>query len=167
MESPCGRLWLTANAAGLTGIRFPGGGDAPQPRPGWVADPGPFAEVIRQLQAYFAGELRRFDLALAPEGTPFQTAVWKELCNIPYGSTATYAEIAGRIGKPRALRAVGAANGRNPIPIVIPCHRVIGSDGRLTGYGGGLEVKAMLLALEQGRRDDPRFSPFPLFARQH
>ena len=167
MESPVGRLLLAADDGGLTCIGFLRGRGARDPEPGWVADPGPFADVTHQLQAYFSGNLRRFDLALAPEGTLFQTTVWKELCNIPYGGTATYAEIASRIGKPRAVRAVGAANGRNPVPIVIPCHRVIGSDGRLTGYGGGLDVKETLLALERGNREVPPLLPFPPVPQPH
>ena len=106
-------------------------------------------ETIRQLRAYFAGELEAFDLPLAPQGTPFQLAVWKRLCEIPYGETISYGELARRIGNPNASRAVGLANGSNPIPIVIPCHRVIGSNGKLTGYGGGLPIKEKLLALER------------------
>ncbi len=103
-----------------------------------------------QLEAYFAGELTDFDFPLEPRGTDFQLATWKALLEIPFGETISYAELARRIGKPAAVRAVGAANGANPLPIVIPCHRVIGSDGRLVGYGGGLEIKRFLLALEQG-----------------
>jgi methylated-DNA-[protein]-cysteine S-methyltransferase len=106
-------------------------------------------EAVRQLRAYFAGELQAFDLPLAPQGTPFQLAVWKHLCEIPYGETISYGELARRIGNPNASRAVGLANGSNPIPIVIPCHRVIGSNGKLTGYGGGLPIKDKLLGLER------------------
>jgi methylated-DNA-[protein]-cysteine S-methyltransferase len=106
---------------------------------------------MRQLRAYFAGELETFDLPLAPEGTPFQLEVWRRLCEIPYGETISYGELARRLGNPNASRAVGLANGANPIPIVIPCHRVIGSDGKLTGYGGGLPIKEKLLALERGQ----------------
>ena len=104
---------------------------------------------IRQLRAYFAGELETFDLPLAPQGTPFQLGVWRRLCEIPYGQTISYGELARRLGNPNASRAVGLANGSNPIPIVIPCHRVIGSNGKLTGYGGGLPIKEKLLALER------------------
>lgn len=110
------------------------------------------SEIIRQLNAYFAGKLESFDLPLAPEGTPFQQKVWKELCQIPYGETISYGELARRIGNASASRAVGLANGSNPIPIVIPCHRVIGSNGKLTGYGGGLDIKEKLLALEKRQR---------------
>ena len=106
-------------------------------------------ETIRQLRAYFAGELETFDLTLAPQGTPFQLAVWNRLCEISFGETISYGELARRIGNPNASRAVGLANGSNPIPIVIPCHRVIGSNGKLTGYGGGLPIKEKLLALER------------------
>jgi methylated-DNA-[protein]-cysteine S-methyltransferase len=106
------------------------------------------AEATRQLRAYFAGELRRFDLPLDMQGTAFQLRVWRELERIPYGETRSYSQIAATIGAPRAVRAVGAANGANPIPIVVPCHRVIGAGGKLVGYGGGLPLKKRLLALE-------------------
>jgi methylated-DNA-[protein]-cysteine S-methyltransferase len=107
--------------------------------------------VIRQLQAYFGGELKVFDLRLAPEGTEFQLLVWNNLRTIPYGGTISYAQLAQNIGNPKAVRAVGLANGCNPIPIIIPCHRVIGTDGSLTGFGGGLPAKEKLLALESGQ----------------
>ncbi|HYC58036.1 MAG TPA: methylated-DNA--[protein]-cysteine S-methyltransferase [Thermoanaerobaculia bacterium] len=112
---------------------------------------GDCAHVIAQLQEYFAGKRKTFELDLAPRGTPFQLAVWNELMKIGYGETITYAELAQRIGKPNAVRAVGAANGANPIPLIVPCHRVIGSNGTLTGYGGGIDRKQWLLAHE-GRR---------------
>ena len=108
-------------------------------------------DLSTQLHDYFSGKRKTFDYPLAPKGTPFQLAVWNALLQIPYGDTITYAELARRIGKPSAIRAVGAANGANPIPVIIPCHRVIGSNGTLTGYGGGIERKQWLLALE-GRR---------------
>lgn len=107
--------------------------------------------VASQLFEYFAGSRRQFDVELAPKGTPFQLAVWNELLNIPYGRTISYSELAGRIGKPSAVRAVGAANGANPIPVIVPCHRVIGANGSLTGYGGGIARKQWLLALEGQR----------------
>jgi methylated-DNA-[protein]-cysteine S-methyltransferase len=113
--------------------------------------PGQRATVNGQLQEYFSGKRQAFTFPLAPRGTPFQLAVWNALLEIPYGDTISYAELARRIGKPSAVRAVGAANGANPIPVIIPCHRVIGSNGTLTGYGGGIERKQWLLALE-GRR---------------
>ena len=105
-------------------------------------------DAVRQLGAYFAGELGRFELPLAARGTPFQQRVWKALSQIPYAQTRSYGEIAAALGTPKSVRAVGAANGRNPIPIVVPCHRVIGADGSLTGYGGGLPLKKLLLELE-------------------
>ena len=147
-ESPIGPLRLAADAEGLRQIDFLG--RAPRPLPdGWLHDPAKLAQVVDQLQAYFAGGLREFDLPLAPQGTPFQRGVWSRLCEIPYGETTSYGELARRVGNPSASRAVGLANGRNPIPIVIPCHRVIGSNGSLTGYGGGLPIKEHLLALER------------------
>jgi methylated-DNA-[protein]-cysteine S-methyltransferase len=122
------------------------------PRAGWVHEPGALVEVERQLDAYFAGERRVFDLEIAPEGTPFQLTVWRALVEVPYGETTSYGELARRIGHPSAVRAVGLANGANPISIVIPCHRVVGAGGALTGYGGGLPVKRALLDLERGQR---------------
>jgi len=148
IESPLGPLLLAADQAGLREIRFVGRHPA-QPESSWTEDRAPLTETIRQLEAYFAGDLENFNLQLAPEGTPFQLEVWQRLCDIPYGKTISYGELAGRIGNPKASRAVGLANGSNPIPIVIPCHRVIGSNGKLTGYGGGLPIKEKLLALEK------------------
>jgi len=149
IESPLGPLFLAADNVGLRRIELANGRGAALPDPAWKEDPSPLEEVIRQLRAYFAGELDTFDLPLAPEGTPFQLKVWNLLCDIPYGETISYGELARRIGNPKASRAVGLANGSNPIPIVIPCHRVIGSNGKLTGYGGGLPIKEKLLALER------------------
>jgi len=147
IESPVGPLVLAADDAGLRSITFTRGEQE------FVAsrdeDAGPLQEPIRQLWAYFAGELEKFALVLSPAGTPFQLEVWRRLGEIPYGETISYGELARRIGNPKASRAVGLANGSNPIPIVIPCHRVIGSNGKLTGYGGGLPVKEKLLALER------------------
>jgi methylated-DNA-[protein]-cysteine S-methyltransferase len=149
IESPVGSLLLAADDAGLRQILFIKGRRAVRPNPTWRQDSGPHQETIRQLREYFAGELESFDLPLAPEGTLFQLEVWKRLCEVPYGQTISYGELARRIGNPNASRAVGLANGANPIPIVIPCHRVIGSNGKLTGYGGGLPIKEKLLALER------------------
>ncbi|MGH9515936.1 MAG: methylated-DNA--[protein]-cysteine S-methyltransferase [Terriglobales bacterium] len=149
IESPLGPLLLAFDSSGLREIRFPNGKNSAKAKTEWQEDLGQLTEVTRQLRAYFAGELESFDLLLAPEGTPFQQKVWSELCNIPYGETISYGELARRIGNPNASRAVGLANGSNPIPIVIPCHRVIGSNGKLTGYGGGLPIKEKLLALEK------------------
>ncbi len=149
IESPLGSLLLAADEVGLREILFVNGRHPARPEPSWKEDRAVHSETIRQLQAYFAGELESFDLQLAPEGTPFQLGVWRTLCEIPFGQTISYGELASRIGNPKASRAVGLANGSNPIPIVIPCHRVIGSNGKLTGYGGGLPIKEKLLALER------------------
>ncbi len=154
MESPVGRLLLAADESGLRQILFRG-----EPAAHWRDDPQPLAEAVRQLRAYFAGELRDFDLPLAPEGTPFQLRVWRELRNIPYGQTISYGELARRVGSPNGSRAVGLANGANPISIVVPCHRVIGSNGKLTGYGGGLENKQRLLSLERAGSENERKHP--------
>jgi methylated-DNA-[protein]-cysteine S-methyltransferase len=158
MESPTGRLLLAADEVGLRFILFADGREPATPRPNWREDAAPLRETIRQLRAFFAGKLREFDLPLAPEGPAFHGRVWRELCNIPYGETISYGELARRIGSPNAFRAVGRANGANPIAIVIPCHRVIGSNGKLTGYGGGLPRKELLLALERKQM------PLPLAA---
>jgi len=140
---------LMADDSGLRRIDFVNGRNPVRSHPQWRESVERLGETIRQLHAYFAGELKAFDLPLAPQGTPFQLAVWKRLCEIPYGETISYGELARRIGNPNASRAVGLANGSNPIPIVIPCHRVIGSNGKLTGYGGGLPIKEKLLGLER------------------
>jgi methylated-DNA-[protein]-cysteine S-methyltransferase len=149
MESPVGPLILVADEAGLRRIDFVHGRHPATADPSWQENSAGFGNIIEQLNAYFAGNLKDFTVPLAPEGTEFQQKVWKSLCNIPYGETISYGELARRIGNPNASRAVGLANGSNPIPIIIPCHRVIGSDGKLTGYGGGLPIKEKLLALEQ------------------
>ena len=149
VESPVGRLLLAADDAGLRHLLFMKGRRAVRPDPTWREDRGPLEETIRQLRQYFSGESNGFDLRLAPEGTPFQREIWRRLCDIPYGETVSYGELARRMGNPKASRAVGLANGANPIAIVIPCHRVIGSNGQLTGYGGGLSIKKTLLALER------------------
>lgn len=148
-ESPIGTLLIAGDHEVVRYIYFPKNGRAEKPRPEWTESTrGPVAEAMRQLREYFAGARTEFDLPLAPEGTEFQRGVWQRLREIPYGETISYGELARRIGNPQASRAVGAANGSNPIPIVIPCHRVIGSNGKLTGFGGGLPVKEALLALE-------------------
>jgi len=148
IDSPVGNLLMAADAQGLRLVSFESSKRATPVQPEWKQDKAPFAEVIRRLQAYFDGELREFDLPLAPEGTEFQLRVWNTLRAIPYGETISYAQLAQKIGDPKAVRAVGLANGSNPIPIIIPCHRVIGSNGSLTGFGGGLSNKKKLLALE-------------------
>ncbi len=152
IPSPLGDILLARTVKGLTHIRFQEGDSAVLPFSDWVRDDFAFADATAQLDAYFAAELREFDLPLAPAGTPFQQTVWQLLQTIPYGRTATYGGLAEKMGKPMAARAVGAANGRNPLPIVIPCHRVIGADGKLTGYRGGVRFKEALLALEGRQR---------------
>jgi len=147
LSSPVGRLLLVADDLSLKSIRFES--DAQDPEAGWKRGNPLLREAARQIRAYFARKLRAFELPLAPEGTAFQRKVWQALVEIPYGSTASYSQIARKIKHPTAVRAVGAANGRNPLPIVIPCHRVIGSNGSLTGFGGGLEAKRLLLDLER------------------
>jgi methylated-DNA-[protein]-cysteine S-methyltransferase len=148
-ESPIGRLLLTSDGNALTGLYMETSRKA-QDTGGWLQDgtAGPLAAALRQLDEYFAGGRRAFDLPLRLEGTAFQQRVWRELCEIPYGETWSYGQLAQRIGNPTGSRAVGLANGRNPVSILVPCHRVIGADGSLTGYGGGLERKRWLLAHE-------------------
>src|SRR5258708_34468613 len=137
-ESAVGPLLLAGDAKALRGVSLENGKRSVPPEAGWKLNRAPFAEVIRQLQAYFRGELERFDVPLAMEGTEFQLRVWNELRAIPYGETISYAQLAGRIGNPQAVRAVGLANGSNPIPIILPCHRVIGTDVTLTGFAVAL-----------------------------
>jgi methylated-DNA-[protein]-cysteine S-methyltransferase len=149
LESPVGPLLIAGDAIAIHFIHFPRGGRAVKPQVGWTESArGPVSDALRQLREYFAGKRIEFDLPLAPEGTEFQRNVWRRLQEIPYGETISYGELAKRVGNPKASRAVGAANGQNPIPIVIPCHRVIGANGKLTGFGGGLPTKEALLALE-------------------
>ncbi|MFQ5525209.1 MAG: methylated-DNA--[protein]-cysteine S-methyltransferase [Thermoanaerobaculia bacterium] len=148
-ESPVGPLLLAGDAGALRMAEFHTRA-RPIP-PEWIQRRETFLATIGQLDEYFAGTRRDFDLTLDPAGTDFQRVVWRELQRIPHGATISYQELARRIGKPNAVRAVGTANGANPIPIIIPCHRVIGSGGNLTGYGGGLEIKERLLALEGAR----------------
>jgi methylated-DNA-[protein]-cysteine S-methyltransferase len=154
-ESPLGRLTLVGRPGVLTGLRFPGKGDTLD-----EADraPGLFADAVAQLDEYFAGDRRQFDLVLDLAGTPFQQRVWSALQAIPFGTTRSYTEVGQAIDRPDRVRAVGAAVGRTPIPIIVPCHRVVGADGSLTGYGGGLQRKRALLDHEAGQRhlaDEP------------
>ena len=148
-DSPIGKLLLAGDSSALSLLGFPGGSMARRHEQGWVEDKAQFKKVIKQLDEYFAGKRRVFDLDLAPEGTEFQQSVWQALTEIPYGETWSYGQLAQHIGKPKASRAVGAANGINPIPVIIPCHRVIGADGSLTGYSGGLWRKQRLIELER------------------
>ncbi|WP_458758166.1 methylated-DNA--[protein]-cysteine S-methyltransferase [Afipia sp. TerB] len=148
LDTPVGRVLVAGDATQLRLIAFQQGSRIHHPQQTWRHDPAPFAEVFRQLDDYFAGRRTRFSLPLQLGGTPFQNAVWTSLQRIPYGTTITYRDLAAQVGKPAAIRAAGAANGANPLPIVVPCHRVIGSNGSLTGFGGGIEAKRFLLALE-------------------
>lgn len=148
MPSPIGPLLLAGDGGALSMIHFSSANGARGADPSWTRDDAAFPEAVRELREYFDGTRRTFDLDLAPSGTAFQRAVLDALLTIPYGETRSYADIARQVGRPRAVRAVGAANGRNPLPIVIPCHRVIGSNGSLTGFGGGLDTKRFLLDLE-------------------
>ena len=157
-STPVGRLLLTSDGDALTGLHFTDLPKSPEPASDWEEDDARFDDVHLQLKEYFDGAREDFDLPLSPQGTPFQVSVWNALREIGYGKTASYGDIAVRVGRPSAVRAVGSTNGRNPIAIIIPCHRVIGANGSLTGYGGGLHRKEWLLDLERGR---PRI---PLFA---
>ena len=148
IDTPVGRLLLTAAGGALTRVHFQCGPHPLRPPAAWRADPAALAAASGQLREYFAGARRSFELALAPRGTPFQLEVWRALCRIPYGETLAYGELARRLGHPRGARAVGLANGANPLPVIVPCHRVIGADGGLTGFGGGLAIKRVLLELE-------------------
>jgi methylated-DNA-[protein]-cysteine S-methyltransferase len=164
LDTPVGRLLLARDETGVRQIHFAGpiergpakagpyvpGGSVTAG--GWQHNDAAFEDVVEQLTEYFEGRRRQFDLPLAPEGTPFQQRVWNALLDIPYGETISYGQLASRIGQKSASRAVGLANGSNPLPIVIPCHRVIGANGKLTGYGGGLAIKERLLAHERGER---------------
>ena len=156
IDSPVGPLLLAAGDDGLRAVEFHASRH-PVPRdPDWQPGDHPLMQRARvQLGEYFAGERRTFDLPLAPRGTAFQRETWLALATIPYGNTISYAELARRVQRPKAMRAVGAANGRNPLPIVLPCHRVIGADGSLTGFGGGLPTKQYLLELEGALRPAP------------
>ena len=159
--SPLGPLLLMSDGTSLTGLHTDNDKHRPAIQLDWISDESvaPFAPTIAQLHRYFDGTLSHFEVPLAPRGTAFQLQVWRELCNIPFGETISYAELARRIGRPTASRAVGHSNARNPISIIVPCHRVIGADNSLTGYAGGLDRKRALLALEAekaGKRDEGR-----------
>jgi methylated-DNA-[protein]-cysteine S-methyltransferase len=152
LETPIGTLLIAGDERAIHRIEFPKDGAAGKPEASWTESArGPVGDAVRQLREYFSGQRTDFDLPLDPQGTAFQRGVWKRLEEIPYGETISYGELAKRVGNPKASRAVGAANGQNPIPIVIPCHRVIGANGKLTGFGGGLPTKEKLLELEKGQ----------------
>ena len=153
LDTPIGELLVAGDDDGLGMVGFPEGSMRREPEPDWIFNEKELAEARRQLSEYFAGQRKRFELKLNPSGTEFQRQVLDELVKIPYGTTVSYSDIARRIGRPRAVRAVGAANGRNPIPVIIPCHRVIGAHGDLTGFGGGLPTKEALLRLELENSD--------------
>ena len=150
IDSPCGPLTLVATDGILSGLYMVGQRHRPPEETFGDRDDTPFTEAVEQLHAYFAGELKEFTVELRLHGTPFQRSVWEQLSRIPYGETRSYGELADALGNPGASRAVGLANGRNPIGIIVPCHRVVGANGSLTGYGGGLDRKKRLLDFESG-----------------
>jgi methylated-DNA-[protein]-cysteine S-methyltransferase len=150
IQSPIGELLLAGDGKALHRLDMREGRRPVKIDPRWERREPPFADVVRQLEEYFAGVRRTFEVPLELAGNPFERRVWAALLEIPYGTTVSYGEIARRVGEPTAARAVGLANGRNPIAVIVPCHRVIGADGGLTGYGGGLERKRLLLDLEAG-----------------
>jgi methylated-DNA-[protein]-cysteine S-methyltransferase len=154
LDTPIGELLLAGEDGALSMIGFPKGSMRREPEADWIFNETQMSDARQQLCEYFSGERRDFDLPLKLSGTEFQVSVLEALQGIPYGETTSYGEIAKRIGRPKAVRAVGAANGRNPIPIVVPCHRVIGSTGDLTGFGGGLDTKEALLRLEAEHTQD-------------
>lgn len=151
LDSPLGELLLVGDAESLHGLYMQEGRKPKRAAADWLAADEPFADVREQLHGYFAGERREFDLQLTLHGSEFERRVWNELRTVPYGETVSYGEVARRLGAPSAARAVGLANGRNPIAVIVPCHRVIGADGSLTGYGGGIARKRLLLELESGQ----------------
>lgn len=161
-ESPVGELLLAGDEASLHYLSFPSGHKAFGPSPKWQRNDAPFAGVKAQLAAYFDGELQAFDLPLTLHGTDFQKSVWEYLATIPFGETRSYGQLALELGTPKASRAVGAANGANPLPVILPCHRVIGSTGKLTGFGGGLPTKTFLLELEGVLKPEEDLQPLLL-----
>ena len=150
VDSPIGTLLLLGDGQALRGLHMQGGRTAIRVRPEWERAAAPFARVEAQLTEYFEGRRTTFDVPLELAGSPFQRRVWQALQEIPYGETTSYGELARRVGAPSAARAVGVANRQNPVAVIVPCHRVIGADGSLTGFGGGLERKRLLLELESG-----------------
>ncbi|HYG84080.1 MAG TPA: methylated-DNA--[protein]-cysteine S-methyltransferase [Verrucomicrobiae bacterium] len=148
LDTPAGTMLLTSDGTAITGMHWKVFKRAPTALPDWIQDDTPFAVLLQQLQEYFAGKRQVFDVPIKAHGTSFQLAVWGEIAKIPFGETSTYGQLAARIGRPSAMRAVGTAVGSNPHSIVVPCHRILATGGRITGYAGGLESKATLLALE-------------------
>lgn len=160
LESPLGAMLAVSDGEALCGLYFVDGRDAPRVHADWRPDPDapPFDRLAAQLGEYWAGARRRFDIPIRLEGTPFQRAVWAAIAGIPYGETISYRDLAGRIGRPAAVRAAGAATGRNPVSILVPCHRIVGAGGSLVGYGGGLDRKRALLELERRAMRDILFA---------
>ncbi len=158
IDTPIGPITLVGDGKALSMVGLPESRRPLVIQANWKRDPTGLEEAKRQFAAYFAGELIEFDLSLAPRGTEFQLSVWKALCTIPYAATISYAELAQRVGNPKASRAVGLANGANPLSIIVPCHRVIGANGSLTGYGGGLKAKQILIALERRHAPHQHFT---------
>ena len=152
MDSPVGQLMLVGEGEVLHYLSFPSGKMYFKPKPNWDYHAATLKQARNQIDAYFAGQLKKFDVVLAPNGTEFQMQVLGALQKIPFGQMRSYKDIAHAIGRPKSMRAVGAANARNPIPLIIPCHRVVGADGSLTGFGGGIDTKAFLLRLEDAIR---------------
>jgi methylated-DNA-[protein]-cysteine S-methyltransferase len=152
-KSPIGKLRVAVDERGLRYVLFDSNKHPPKHISDWLRDRSPTRQAREQLLQYFAGEIKTFELAISFDGTEFQQRTWNQLASIPYGKTWSYSDLAIRVGSPKAVRAVGSANGRNPIPIVLPCHRVIGSNGSLTGFGGGLPIKKWLLEHEGVRLD--------------
>jgi methylated-DNA-[protein]-cysteine S-methyltransferase len=157
IDSPIGLLTLVGDGDALCGLHMEDQAHQPSVSPAWRRDDRAFPKAVEQVAAYFSGDLTEFDVPLRLEGTPFQRRVWDALCEIPYGETQSYGQVAARIGRPTAFRAVGLANGRNPVAVIVPCHRVIGANGSLVGYGGGLDRKVRLLELEREYRQ-PRLA---------
>lgn len=155
LDTPFGRMLLAANDKGLTGAHFVGQKYYPAEREGWTRDEKALAKAKKELSEYFEGERAVFTVPLAAEGTPFQKAIWTEIARVRFGETITYAELARRAGFPNCARAAGAATGRNPIGVIVPCHRILGTNGTLTGYAGGLSKKKALLALEGAATTSP------------
>lgn len=162
IDSPLGQMFVQGDGQYVTGLFMPHHKGWLGPDPSWQESDAPFVRVREQLAEYFSGERRQFDLPLRVDGTPFQQRVWQELVRIPFGTTITYTQLADRVGNPNASRAVGNANGRNPISIIVPCHRVIGADGKLTGYAGGVDKKKWLLAWEREVQEAGHGSLFDL-----
>lgn len=154
--SPLGSFLLAGDGTSITLASFPDGPKRRLPQPGWIEDQARLRCASQQVEEYFSGKRKSFDLPLDPTGTPFQQSVWRYLVGIPYGTTFTYGQVAAQLDKPTACRAVGAANGANPLPLLIPCHRLLGAKGQLTGFGGGLAAKRWLIDFEKGAEQPSR-----------